>query len=266
MLCLKELGLRIQQLKSEGATGKALKEFASDPEVKKMVASLDGFMASLEKELKRITALHAKDFKSLLPRYKTLSKELQDEIASRKKQVSTKIGTGNKSLADMQKLHAELAKYGDDHELMAVVGFLPEEIAGHRKQLNRQIQDQIDKTHDAVLTALQAEMDEQALEGRNRKRNVSRAKGLAEQVLAECAKAQKALAERNNTELMRVKATVGKPMKELDELWSKYDRGLKDGWVRSKITESKDRAGSGQAPGCGSVTTVPGRRSVQVVA
>jgi hypothetical protein len=211
--------LRIQQLKSEGATGKALKEFASDPEVKKMVASLDGFMASLEKELKRITALHAKDFKSLLPRYKTLSKELQDEIASRKKQVSTKIGTGNKSLADMQKLHAELAKYGDDHELMAVVGFLPEEIAGHRKQL-----------------------------------------------LAECAKAQKALAERNNTELMRVKATVGKPMKELDELWSKYDRGLKDGWVRSKITESKDRAGSGQAPGCGSVTTVPGRRSVQVVA
>jgi hypothetical protein len=119
--------LRIQQLKSEGATGKALKEFASDPEVKKMVAS--------------------------------------DEIASRKKQVSTKIGTGNKSLADMQKLHAELAKYGDDHELMAVVGFLPEEIAGHRKQL-----------------------------------------------LAECAKAQKALAERNNTELMRVKATVGKPV------------------------------------------------------
>jgi hypothetical protein len=55
-------------------------------------------------------------------------------------------------------------------------------------------------------------MDEQALEGRNRKRNVSRAKGLAEQVLAECAKAQKALAERNNTELMRVKATVGKPV------------------------------------------------------
>jgi hypothetical protein len=96
MLCLKELGLRIQQLKSEGATGKALKEFASDPEVKKMVAS--------------------------------------DEIASRKKQVSTKIGTGNKSLADMQKLHAELAKYGDDHELMAVVGFLPEELLRSRQR------------------------------------------------------------------------------------------------------------------------------------
>jgi hypothetical protein len=239
---IKEVGLRIQELKDGGATGTTLKDFLSDPQVKKMSDELTTLLGAIDKELKRISAIHTKTLKPITQRYAALVKELPLEIAARKKQVSTKLGTGNKSLKDMEKLLVDVKKHEEDPALAAVMYFQPESIADHKQQLESNLKKQIASTKAAKLTALQAEMDEQAFEGRNRKRNVSQAKALAESVLGECAKAQKALKERNQQELMRVKAVVPKPMKQLDEMALKYERGMKDDWVRSKVNDSKDKA------------------------
>lgn len=238
----REVGLRVQELKEQGQQGTALKDFLADPQVKKMSDELENTLNSLGKELKRITDLHQSQFKPLTARYATLMKELPAEIAARKKQLSTKLGTGNKSLADMEKLLTAVTKEEHDPALAAVMYFAPETLAEHRQQLDRQLREAIAKTKTAALGELQQQMDEQALEGRNRKRNVSQAKALTEQVLSECAKAQKALKERNQQELMRVKAMVGKPMKQLDTIAGMYERGSKDSWTKAAIEKSKDKA------------------------
>jgi hypothetical protein len=238
----KEVGLRIQELKDGGATGTALKDFMSDGQVKKMSDELNHLIGSVDKELQRINAVSAKQFQPTKKQYDTLLRELKAEIAARKKQVSTKLGTGNKSLKDMEKLLVEVDTLEKQPALAAVMFFAPETIADHKQQLESQLKRQIASTKDVKLTALQAEMDEQAMEGRNRKRNLAQAKGLAEQVVSECKKAQAALRQGNQNELMRVKAVVPKPMKQLDELAQKYERGIKDNWVRTKIQDSKDKA------------------------
>ncbi len=238
----KEVGLRVQALKEQGQAGTALKDFIADPQVKKMSDELENMLNTLGKELKRITDLHQKQFKPLTARYATLVKELPAEIAARKKQVSTKLGTGNKSVVDMEKLLVEVKKEEHDPALATVMYFHPESLADHKQQLDRYLKEAVTKTKTVALSELQQQMDEQALEGRNRKRNVSQAKTLSDQVLAECQKAQQALKQRNQQELMRVKATVPKMMKQLDGIAGLYERGSKDNWTKAAIEKSKDKA------------------------
>lgn len=238
----KEVGLRVQELKDEGMHGTSIDDFMSDPKVKVMAGEINTALAAVEKELKRITEHYEHSFKGLTVRYSTLVKDLTAEITARKKQLSTKLGTGNKSLVDMEKLLVEVKKHEHDPALAAVMYFKPETIAEHKRQVDRQLKDAIAKTKEAALSDLQKEMDEQALEGRNRKRNLSQAKGLAELVITDCHKLQEALKSGNQKEVMRLKAELPKPMKQLNELASKYERGLKDEWTKSAINRSKDKA------------------------
>jgi hypothetical protein len=239
---VKELGLRIQQLKDIGQTGTSIKDFEGDGEVKKMLASIDGFMNGLEKELKRIAGVHEGESKKTRQAFWDLKKDLAAEIAKRKKAVSTKLGTGNKSLPDMEKLLKEMDKYKDVAPFVNVDVFQPEEIAQHRKELKFSIEDQIKSAKDVKLSAQQKMLDEQALNLRNLALNVGRAKTLSEAVVKLCADAKKAVDERNQQALMAAKAEIPKPLKELGELADIGERALKDEWIRSKINASKDKA------------------------
>jgi hypothetical protein len=239
---VKEIGLRVQELKDAGQTGTTIKDFENDATVKKMLSAIDGYMNGLEKELKRIAAVHNGESKKTRAAFWDLKKDLAAEIAKRKKAVSTKLGTGNKSLPNMEVLLKEMDKYKDSAAFVAVDAFMPEEIADHRKELKRDIEDQIKATKEAKLSAEQKMLDEQALNLRNLVKNVAQAKTLCETVLKLCADAQKALEERNQKALMTAKAEIPKPLKELGELAGIGERALKDSWIKSKIETSKDKS------------------------
>ena len=239
---VKELGLRIQELKDSGQTGTSIKDFEGDPTVKKMLQSIDGFMGSLDKELKRISAVHDGESYKARTAFWDLKKSLAAEIAQRKKAVSTKVGVGNKSLPDMEKLLKEMDKYKDAAPFVNVEVFTPEDIEQHRKELKFKIEDEIKSAKDVKLSAEQKMLDEQALNLRNLVHNVSRAKLLCEAILKLCGAAEKAIEERNQKALMTAKAELPKPLKELGELASIGERALKDSWIKSQIEKSKDKS------------------------
>jgi hypothetical protein len=238
----KEVGNRIQELKDQGQTGSTIKAFEADPEVKKMLASIDSYMSGLEKELKRIKGVHEGESTKTRALFWATKKELTAEIAKRKKEVSTKLGTGNKSLPDMEKLLKEMDKYPDEMPYAGVDVFTPEDIAQHRKELDRDLADEIKKAKDVKLTAEQKMLDEQALNIRNLTHNVARAKLLCDALLKTCQSAEAALKERNQKALMVAKAELPKPLKELGELASIGERALKDSWIKKGIETSKDKS------------------------
>ena len=199
-------------------------------------------MSSLDKELKRISAVHDGESFKARTAFWDLKKSLAAEIAQRKKAVSTKVGVGNKSLPDMEKLLKEMDKYKDAAPFVNVDVFAPEDIEQHRKELKFKIEDEIKSAKDVKLSAEQKMLDEQALNLRNLVHNVSRAKLLCEAILKLCGAAEKAIEERNQKALMTAKAELPKPLKELGELASIGERALKDSWIKSQIEKSKDKS------------------------
>jgi hypothetical protein len=238
---VKEVGLRVQELKDKGMTGATVDDF-KDPTLKKFMAGIEDHMSTLEKELKRIAALHASTMKKTEATFVQLKKDLVAEIAARKKDLSTKLGTGNKSLPDMEKLLVTVNKYADSAEFLKMTVFDPETIAEHRKDLATKLERQLKQTKDVALTAEQQLLDEQALNIRNLTANVARAKTLGETVLKFCDAAEKALTARDQKALMAAKVELPKPLKALGDLAGIGERALKDNWIKSKINDSKDKA------------------------
>ncbi|MDB5820931.1 MAG: hypothetical protein JWQ11_4571 [Rhizobacter sp.] len=237
----KEVGLRVQQLKDGGMKGTTIADF-KDPEIKKYMTAIDEHMSGLEKELKRIAVVHAGLMQKTEAAYVQLKKDLVAEIAARKKDVSTKLGTGNKSLPDMEKLLVTLNKYGNGASFLKMTVFQPEKIAEHRSQLDSQLTKQLKQTKELALSAEQQMLDEQALNIRNLIGNVARAKTLCEAVMKSCTAAEKALVDKNQKALMAAKLEVPKPLKALGDLANIGERALKDDWIKSKIKDSKDKA------------------------
>jgi len=238
---VKELGLRIQELKDAGAKGAALKDFEGDAEVKKMTTSLDAYLKQVEKELTAITALHGGLMKSVKNRFNKLAKDLKAEIASRKKQVSTKLGTGNKSLPDMEKLLAEMTTYQDVKPYAVVEAYEPEPFSDHQKQFDRDVTRQLSQTKEVALSKLQEQMQEQALNVRVMAGNVNKVKSLHDEIMAECQNAEKAVASRDAKGLLAAKVSAARPMKQMKDLVDPYAEAMKDQFLKARIAESKDK-------------------------
>ena len=96
----KEVGLRMQDLKDNGMKGATIDAFMTDPEIKNMVGSIRQYLAMMQKELLKAAAMTA-DIKKTAAGFQKLKVDVANEIAARKKQLTTKAGTGNKSIADM---------------------------------------------------------------------------------------------------------------------------------------------------------------------
>jgi hypothetical protein len=234
----KVVGNRVQELKDKGQSGTTIADFAKDPEVKTMMASLEQHLVAIDKQLKSIVAVHAQAKSKSVVGFWALKTEVEGEIKSRKKAVSTKLGTGNKSLVDMEKLLVDINKYKDSGTFVGVDIFVPETIEQHRKEFNFAIKDEIAKAKDVRLTAEQQMLDEQALNERNLTKNTSAAKSLVEAIGGAVKKAGDALASKNAKALKEEQELVVKAAKQLAGLASIYDRALKDQWIRSKIKDS----------------------------
>lgn len=238
----KELGLRIQKLKDGGATGKKIDDFKGDAEVKVMLKSIDDFMKGMEKELKNIDALKKNSFVKTTKQFWTFKKNLQDEIASRKKKKSGLIKIDSKSLPDMEKMLKEVVKYTDSGAFMRIDGFTPETIGDHRRQLDNWIKDEISQSKDAKLSQFQQEMDSHALTDKILNKNLKLAQSAYKSILTECKNAQDAIDSRQNKDLMTAKVNVVQYLKTLDSVITPYDRASKDQWIKSQIKQSKDKA------------------------
>lgn len=238
---VKEIGLRIQELKDAGDKGGKIEDFLWDNDVKTMYASVNSYMKQIETECNRIAGLHAGSFAKTKTLFYSTKKALADEIAARKKQVSTKLGTGNKSLPDMEKLLADMVKY-QDAGFSPFEVFAPETASEHKRQLENQIKSMMSQTKDATLSAFQKEMDEQACNTRVLNGNVGKAKQWLTAAQAQLAAGDKAFKAKQLKPLMDAKLAIVPPNKSLQELTAKYDRGMADDWIRSKVNSSKDKS------------------------
>jgi hypothetical protein len=238
---VKEVGLRVQKLKGDGATGTTIDKFMFDPEVSKMVASIKQYMASIQKQVVLMTALKV-DIQKTVTEFQNLKVVVANEIAARKKQLSTKLGTGNKSLPDMEKLLAEMKQYTNASPFANVEVYVPEKYDDFSKEVSDAFTRECTQAKEVALSAFQEQMTEQALNTRVLNANVNKAKTWYDAIMKACAAGQKALASRNNKELMAAKAVVVKPNKDLSDMNNMYQNALKDDWLRSKVRVSKDKS------------------------
>jgi hypothetical protein len=237
---IKQLGLEVQACKDRGMDGTKLEDFLSDKEVKQAKDSIDKFLAQLEKELKRIDGLHKGDFKKTKARFWDLRTGLDKEIKSRSKKVSTKLGTGNKSLPDMEKLLKEIDKCKDGAFTYLDV-FVPESFDQHRKTFERRIAEQVKATREAKLTAFQKQMREQMMNTRVLTRNVGRSKRLFEEIGQGVLQATTAVEQKDAKALNTLKQQVAAKFKELKGLNDEYAKAMKDEWIRGLLKHSKDK-------------------------
>ena len=238
---VKEVGLRVQELKHRGNTGTDIKDFADDAEVKTMLASINGYMDGLKKELAHAAEVHKKTTPMVKLAYDTKT-ALAKEIKDRKKALSTKLGTGNKSLPDMEKLLADLEKYMGTSEFARVEAFVPEPYAQHEKDLARKLGETVKMAKEKRLSSEQKELDQQALNLRNLVKNVSIANKMRDEVLGLCAAVAKASQSGDQKGLVTAKAAIAAPLKELGRLAGIGERALKDDWILGGIKASKDKS------------------------
>jgi hypothetical protein len=237
----KEIGKRVQELKDGGRTGDDIKDFIDDGEVKEMMKGVTDFLLSLEKELKRVDTLHTGPWTKTKDKFWKLHKELTAEIKTRKKAVSTKVGLGNKSLPNMEKLLKEIDKF-KDHEFTTFDVFVPEEIAQHRKEVNFKLQDEIRKAKDVRLSEYQAMMMEQGLNTRHLKTNFGKAKKIFEGINRALQTAEDAQRDRKSTELADAQKEADQLYLQLAEMVDPYEKAPQDQWIGAMIKKSKDRS------------------------
>jgi hypothetical protein len=237
----KEIGKRVQELKDQGRQGDELKDFIADPEVKKMSDGVDDFLESLERELKQIETKHKGPWVKTKERFWALRKELEAEIKTRKKAVSTKVGLGNKSLPNMEALLKEIDKY-KNAGFTTFDAFVPETIAQHRKETGFNIQDEIRKAKNVRLSEYQQMMMQQGLNVRHMGTNFGKAKTLYQGLTKALQEAEDAKRERKGNELGETQKAAEELYKQLVEIAAPYEQAPKDQWVRTQYQASKDRA------------------------
>ncbi|HVX86157.1 MAG TPA: hypothetical protein VH253_15340 [Phycisphaerae bacterium] len=237
---IKETGLRVQELKDEGHKGATIDAFMFDPGIKNMVTSIKQYLAGMQKELVKSAAM-LQDVTKVRGDFQTLKTNVTNEIAKRKKELSTKAGTGNKSLPDMEKLLAEMKTYEDQNPYAKLDFWQPDKYDQHAKEAGEKMQKQVSQTKEHAMSTLQAQMMEQAMNVRVLHGNFNRAKGLYDTVLKECSDAQKALTAKNNKDLMTAKALIPKPWKDLQDINDMYQKGVQDQWIKARIQSSKDK-------------------------
>ena len=113
------LGQRVAALRAAGGAGAAaqggsLDDFKSDPEVRRILGSLDERLAQAEADRQHYQALAAGAWKTALERVAALDRDLAAEIAARHaqpaRQPAAKAGPGNKSVADLLRLQTDVRK------------------------------------------------------------------------------------------------------------------------------------------------------------
>lgn len=237
-----EIGLRVQKIKNTGFQGKTLKDFLGDPVVKKAAAEIDAMVNRRETELAKMLQLKAKGLE-LIKSSQKLGGEMQAEINNRKKQLSTKLGIGNKSLpgmiTELEKLRNALNEKGALYELKDMLDNL-DQPGEWKEKRDDAIDRELGKTKDAAISSQQRAMLKQALDQRHLTTmfaRVTKLKGdfdTAAKLAAEAKKNNKA------AELKKAKVDAATAAKNLVTTVEPFEKAVKDPFVSSQIRNSKD--------------------------
>lgn len=235
----KELGLRIQALKAKGSKGTKTSDFIGDPEVKKFADSIEKLLVGLEAQAKRMTDLRIGPIAMAVKRFRTLQKDIKDDIASRKKSMSTLVGAGNKSLPDLVKLSGDVDTFGNDPSFDAIN--MASQKVDYRKGCEARVSALIAGTAAEIEEDLQPETDQQALNVRVLHGVATKARTLYTKIGEDIKKAKAAIAAKKTMDLTNAKVSMNKTYKELCTAAEPYERAQKNTGLMSDVAASKDR-------------------------
>jgi len=222
------VGDRVRELRESGAPGTTVDDFKNDPEVKTALAEVELHITAIDKELARMRALSAGPWHKTLTRYTTLEKDLVAEIAARKKETTTKLGLGNKSLPAMEALLKELKNpttmYREFKLMRDYTTTTPafKNKDAHRKERDGYLAVELAKSKDKALSQAQAELFERLLVDRNFTKYTSRVKILYDGVQKAVADGRTALTARDANALTAAQVSGSKQMKELENIVTQY--------------------------------------------
>jgi hypothetical protein len=183
----KEIGRRVREHRRKGKAGTTIADFKDENDVKPLLAGIDKHLAQMEQINMRVKTHASGDWAKLGQQYVSLKKELPAEIAARKKELSTKLGLGNKSAPEMEKLLpvvndaglskrvAKLAKYSQLYKNLL-------DINTNKTRVADQLKYELAKSKDLALTQDQEELFESLLSDRNLKFASAEMRGLAKAV------------------------------------------------------------------------------------
>jgi uncharacterized protein with GYD domain len=223
----KEIGRRVRELREKGTAGTTINDFKTDAEVKKLLASADTFLAQIEALNKQVKGLETGAWHQLDVKYQTLQKDLTAEIAARKKQVSTKLGTGNKSLPDMEKLLKDstpLAKRIVNLAQYSVKSKTLMDVSVNKRRFDFNLAEEMGKSKGKALREDEADIFSSLLSDRNLKFAYASANAAYKDVMATIDGAKAAQGTDQAKALKDAQVKVATQLKKLDEVVDKYQK------------------------------------------
>jgi hypothetical protein len=262
------VGDRVRELREKGMPGQTLDDFKGDPEVRELLKHLSEFMDTLDKHIAELRALATGPWKQSVLRHNaleadvaaaidvrekletrlaTLKKELDAEVKARSKQLTTKVGVGNKSLPDMKKLQAtvdktsipDLPKLDDmlaelkDRDAMTkqmklmrdylTTSAVMKKPDTYRTNLEGYLKQELAKSKDKAVSQEQNELFARLLVDRNINKYTNQVRVLNKEVLQHIADAKAALFAKNNSELQSAKINAARQFKTLNAIVTKYE-------------------------------------------
>lgn len=235
-----ELARSVQKIKDTGFKGKELKDFLGDSGVKKAVAEIDSMANRREAELGKMHQLKPKAV-AVIQASAKLTTEMRNEIASRKKQLTTKLGIGNKSLPGMIAELEKLAKARDDKgafsELQDMLNDLDQPGEWKTKR-DDAINDALAKTKDAAISDNQRALMKQALDLRHLTTVHARSRKLFGDFAAAAKLAKEAKKGNKAAELKKAKADAVTAAKNLVVTVEPLEKAIKDPFISKRVKDS----------------------------
>jgi hypothetical protein len=220
----KEIGRRVRVLRTQGTRGDTIDDFKDDTQVKSLLVEANKHFTQMETQNTRLKNLATGEWKKLSTARATLEKELTTEIAARKKALSTKMGTGNKSLPDMEKLLVEAKGLTKRFNTLAVYGTGTaglQKMALYRQTLDDTIKEELAKSKDEGLSSDEAELMESTLADRNLRIALATAQSIAQKVKKAVEEALTAQRAKQAEDYKTARATATAELTRLDELVTK---------------------------------------------
>lgn len=222
------VGERVRELREQGMPGTTVDDFKNDPEVKTALAEMEVHLSAIDTEMTRVRALHAGAWRKSTARYTKLEQELVAEIAARKKEISTKLNLGNKSLPAMEAMLRDLKNPGGMYKqfkllrdyLTATPAYKDPQT--YRKNRERWLKTELAKSKDKALSQAQSEKLERLLVDRNFNKYSVRARSLFDGVQQAVTDGQAAVKARDANALKAAQVSGSKQLKELEELVAQF--------------------------------------------
>jgi len=222
------VGDRVRELREAGHAGATADEFKDDPEVKVALAEMDLHLATIQKELTRVRQASAGPWRKTTARYTQLEKDLVAEIATRKKEISTKLNLGNKSLPAMETMLAELsARDGLYKQFKLARDYVTttpsfKDPLTYQKSRDRWLKAELAKSKDKALSQAQAELFERLLVDRNFNKYSVRVRKLYDGVQQAVVDGKAALTNKDAGALKTAQVAGSQQLKELEDIVEQY--------------------------------------------